>query len=746
MKKKVAAVFALLMAFGMTGGMYAKAGVKGDVNNDGALTVKDLTKISKYLLGKKDLEAEELSAADINGDGNVNIIDFILEKELLITESGGVEYIAGAPEFSVESGFYENEISLALSAGTGATIYYTTDGTEPTTDSEIYSSEISIKNRTSEPNKYASITEISLDNINVPNVTKGTVVKAFAVDKDGNKSETVSHSYFIGIDINSQYGGMPVLSITADPDDLFSYENGIYVTGKVYDEWRQSGDNSLGMQTYFYPCNYNQKGQEWERKVFIELFENDGALAYSQPIGARITGNATRASVVKSMKFYSRDEYGKKNVKYELIPDAKMEIDDITVRDKYKRFTMRNGGNDLGHAQFRDNYIQSLLGDRAFETQSSRPAVMFINGEYWGIYTLQEDYSDSYIENNYNINKDNVVIIKCGGVDDGNDEDIALYDELINFAKNNDLSVTSNYDRIDQMMDMQSFIDYQCAEIFIANQDWMNNNNNYRVWRARTVSDQPYEDGKWRWMLYDTEFSLSLYKGYMGGTYGEDSLKIAMYGKTSNSGFGDWGGFFPGMGNWGGPGQQPGQQPGQPEQLEPEEHTVLFYKLLQNDEFKRRFVTTFSDLMNKNLSQENMLSELDRFTKIYEPVIQEHMARLGGSNNFNTEINDIKTFIQNREKNIYSFFRTDLELSGETAQLNLAVNDSNAGTIQVNTITATGSQWSGTYCTDYPVTLTAIPAEGYTFTGWSGGADGNSATITVTPGRAETITAQFSKN
>lgn len=731
LKRKIAGLCAFLMMCSGAGSIVSAA-VKGDVNCDGAVTAKDLNKLIKYILGTKTLEAEELSAADHNDDGKVNILDLLLEKELILFEESGT-YVVGVPEFSMESGFYDSDIEVSLTAGTDSKIYYTTDGSEPTTESKLYSEAIRITNRTSQPNVYSAIKDVSHNNFTPSNVTKGTVVKAFAVDKDGQKSETVSRIYFSGINADKQYGGFPVLSVTIDPDDFFDYERGIYVRGKVYEDWRKTGDNSLGNQTYFYPGNYTQRGDEWERKVYIELFENDGKLAHSQYIGARITGNATRSSVVKSLKFYAREEYGKKNVKYELIPDARTEIDDVTVRDKYKRFTMRNGGNDLGFAQFRDNYIQSLLGDRAIETQASRPAVMFINGEYFGVYTLQEDYSDNYIENNYNIDKDNVVIIECGKeVDDGLDEDIALYEELVNFAKNNDLSKQENYDRINQMMDMQSFIDYYCAEIFIANQDWMNNNNNYRTWRSRTVSDLPYEDGKWRWMLYDTEYSMSLYS-MTGGTFSEDSLRIAMYGKASNNAP-NWGGIW-----------RPGR-PQQPQQQEPAEHTVLFYKLLKNSEFKQRFVTTFSDLMNKNLSQKNMLSQLDIFTKMYEPVIEEHMRRVGNSNNFRSEVSNIKTFIQNREKYIYSFMKNNLSLSGQTATLNIAVNDAQGGSIIVNTITAdmTDNKWSGTYCTDYPVTITAVPAEGYVFSGWEG-AEGEGASVTVTPGQVQQIKASFTR-
>ncbi len=725
LKKRIAKISAFLMAFSAISAVYA---IGGDINNDGSITEKDLKSMYKYLWGTKELDSEELANADMNGDNTVNIVDFVLQKEAYTEQA--LNFV-NTPEFSVESGFYNSSFVLTLSAGEGCTIYYTTDGTVPTTASTAYNGAINITDRSSEPNTYASITDVSHDGYEPPPVTKGTVVRAIAVDKNGNSSEVISKTYFCGIDINSQYNGFPVLCVTADPDDLFGYENGIYVRGKVYAE---SGSNGM-MQAWQLPGNYTQRGEEWERKVFIELFENDGKLALSQNIGARITGNATRASIVKSMKFYSREEYGKKNVKYELIPGATTEIDDTTIRDKYKRFTMRNGGNDLGHAQFRDNFIQSLLHDRAFETQSSRPAVMFINGEFWGIYTLQEDYSDNYIENNYDIDKDNVVMIECGReVDEGNEEDMQLYTDLINFAKNNDLSVDSNYEQIQTMMDIESFIDYYCAEIFIANQDWMNNNNNYRTWRSRTVSDKPYEDGKWRWMLYDTEYSLSLYS-MTGGTYSEDSLKIAMTGNSFS--FGGFGGFG---GMW-------GDNQGNSQVAD---HVVVFNKLLKNEDFKQRFVTTFSDLMNKNLSKENMLSQLDKFEALYTPVMPEQIERVGnwknGMSDFRSEVEMIRTFINNREEVIYKSFATNLSLSGTTADINVSVNDSQGGSVKVNTITPdfSSGSFTGTYLTDYPVTLTAIPNEGYEFAGWTNSSE-TSPTITVDVTEETRIEAKFVK-
>ncbi len=756
MKKKLVIISAFLLSISLASSFVAGAFISGDINDDGIVSAKDAATFRKYLIGKKELGCSE-EAADLNSDGKINVVDLILETELLLDSGIAVE--VGTPVFSMESGFYASNMELALSAGDGAKIYYTTDGSQPDTSSQLYNGKIHISDRSSEKNNYSNIKGISNEDFTPETVTKGTVVKAIAVDSQGNISKTVSQTYFCGIDINSKYNGFPVICMTVDTDDMFGYEKGIYVRGKVYDDWVAGGGNPYGQNTWEFPGNYTQTGEEWERKVYLELFENDGKLAFSQDMGTRITGNASRANNQKSFKFYARDKYGKKNIKYKLIPDAKTEIDDTTVREKYKRFTLRSGANDAQFAKFRDNYIQSLVGDRAFETQSSRPAILFLNGEYWGVYCLQEDYSDSYIENNYNIPEDNVVIISCGyEVDDGVEDDINLYNDLLNFASSNDLSVTQNYNKISGMMDMQSFIDYYCCEIFIANQDWINNNNNYRIWRSRTVTDQPYEDGKWRWMMYDTEYSLSLYGGMMGGTYTYDTMADALYGAQNTS--------------------------------QIKENAKLFNQLMKNNEFKQCFVSTFCDLMNENLSKGNMLSVLDNFEKMYEPVMTDQVRRFGpswsgsvaggdnpwsggdmpwgGGNIFNPDINtvaaqqpgselstfkseisNIRTFINQREPYIYQMFTKHLGLSGKTAQVSVQVNNANGGTVTINTVTPElkDNKWIGKYCTEYPVTITANANEGYKFTGWTGVTAGASdRTISVPVTGDISVTANFTRN
>ncbi|WP_303805546.1 lamin tail domain-containing protein, partial [Ruminococcus flavefaciens] len=143
------------------------------------------------------------------------------------------------PSFSAESGFYDNGFSLSIEVPQGTTVYYTTDGSDPTASSEKYSSPLTIKDMTSEPNKYSARTDITAyTDILAPDegVLKAAVVRAVAVDSQGRASDIITKTYFVGSANVERYKKMKVISLVTDPDNLFDYDKGIYVLGKVYDQ------------------------------------------------------------------------------------------------------------------------------------------------------------------------------------------------------------------------------------------------------------------------------------------------------------------------------------------------------------------------------------------------------------------------------------------------------------------------------------------------------------------------------
>ncbi len=498
-----------------------------------------------------------------------------------------VEYSSDipAPSFSMDTGFYEEDSVLRLSCPDGYTIRYTTDGSVPTGKSEEYSKDLLLTHRSSHPNLLSSLSGIGPeDSYYVPDrkINKGTVVRAACFDSDGKSGPVITNTYFIGLDQNTNYNSLPVISLSTDAGNLFNYEYGIYTAGKTYDEWKNTTE-ATEADPWNYKGNYTQKGREWERPVHMELIEPEGKVMLEQDLGMRIMGKATRTYNQKSFRMYAREEYGSKKIEYSLIPGAVCEGNSDKPLDEFKTFLLRNSGNDCDYAKVRDPFIQETVSGLSMATQSSRPAIVFINGEYWGVYAIEEDYSDSSIHYDYGVDRKNVVMIKRGVLEEGEESDMALYDELCaSFSR--DLSDPEAYAELCEKTDIKNIADYYSVLVYTANEDCIfAGNNNWRIWRARTVSDEPYQDGKWRFMLYDTEFSLGLYKN--GETARQDTLTIA-------------------------------------------EESEWFGALMKNDDFKKLFTESLRNTAEL-FRPENSLPVLERLTDEYGPVAAECFMRFG---------------------------------------------------------------------------------------------------------------------
>lgn len=261
-----------------------------------------------------------------------------------------------APVFSHESGNYKNAFELTLSAEEGTTIYYSTDGSNPvpeklrneaeSADTALvfkynHDEKISIHDRTGEENVLATETnslkfaQLKSFSASKDNVAKSTVIRAMAVDADGNRSPIVTKTYFVGTNLTTRYSGLPVFSMVTDPANLMDDDIGIFVTGNHE--------------------NYSQHGRDWEREAYIDFYNDNGEVDFSSNIGIRVHGGYTRQYPQKSLNVYFREEYGQKNLKYELIPGA-TNHEGTSKTKKYKGFMLRNGGNSSAN-QFETAWV-----------------------------------------------------------------------------------------------------------------------------------------------------------------------------------------------------------------------------------------------------------------------------------------------------------------------------------------------------------------------------------------------------
>ena len=504
-------------------------------------------------------------------------------------------YIGREVSFSKPSGAYDEAFELSMRAPEGYSIRYTTDGSTPTESSPLYSGPILISDADGQYNAMLSEQVIStmkndgLYGIYVPDqsaLAGATVIRARAFDEAGNATDTFQRTYFVGKSIAERYGGVAVASITTDPSNLFDYNTGIFASGAIYDQWKQTpeGQEALATGSFWTAMgNYSMRGDAWERPATIELFDGGDELSFSEDVGIRVKGGTSRASAQKSINVFFRKQYGDRELEYELF-DSALTPSGETI-GSYDSFTLRNGGTEAtAGLKFRDSYLQSLLDGLDIATQSSRPCVVFLNGAFWGVYTLCEKYSDTMIANEYGVDKDNVVMIKDGLVEEGTEDDLELYEELMAFA-DRDFTQQETWDAFCQIVDVQSWSDYCAAEIYIGNADWFAERN-CALWRTRDADGTSYGDARWRWMLYDTEFSSALVPHEGENVKAEyDHFAVAV------------------------------------------RNNPLLAATLANPTFRQMFIDSMNTIANENLGYSRAATRLMNYMDVYGPLITDHYVR-----------------------------------------------------------------------------------------------------------------------
>ncbi len=628
--------------------------------------------------------------------------------------------LADAPTltFSQETGFYADPFTLEMTCSDpDAVIHYTLDGSQPDENSPVYADGLflSFSNEREDTLMKIGGTTVGEEFIPTDDFPTGHVVRAIAIGAE-ESSDVVSATYFVGYDRQETYGNIAIVCLVTDPDNLFDYDTGIYVTGRVYDEWaaQQTGSYESWQAT----ANFTQRGKDWERPVTVTFLPAEGD-GFTQDMGLRIKGGASRDARQKSLRLIAKKDYGKKSVNYALYSDNLREADGEVVT-QYKSFTLRNGGNDTDFGKIRDPYIANLATGLRFQTAQNMACIAFINGEYWGLYILNEEYSDAFFQYHYDIDKDNVVIVKCNELDEGKDEDMALYHEMYDTITQGNMADPEQYAHACELLDMGSFIDYCAVQLYVFNQDGIFQNNNWEMWRVRDTDESiPQADGKWRMMLYDTDYSSGIYdSGENGKT---DNLLPILTDSYYNG--------HPGL---------------------------LFSSLIQNDDFQQQFITACCDVRNLYFAKNRTTTLLKEMTAEYLPYRVDTMRRFGPAwtlwdpeSHAKTNMQNIGKFFETRYGSFLGIVRNAFEL-GNSYTITFKISDPEKGSIFLNDRDiAVVNNMRCQYFAEYPLMISAVPAEGATFVGWEVSnqyaevENASSADTTVEFSRAFTLTAVF---
>lgn len=526
-----------------------------------------------------------------------------------------------APEFSAASGFYDDPFELTILSEEGLSVYYTRDGSIPDETDTLYTGPLEVTDRTNEKNVLSARTDIIAPNkwgdaVAPMKVDKATVIRAAAVDGQGNRSAVSTAVYFIGYQDKAEfYRNYKVISLAVEPGDLFDPARGIYIQGNAFDKWLHSDAFDPTLDEWLIPGNYLNRGREWERPARMQVFDG-GTEVFSGEVGIRIHGGANRDSEQKSFNVYTRNEYGTKVIDYDLFDGENIsEAEDEPIA-KYDSFILRNGGNDSKFSRIRDPLIQGLVWGRNFITQAMTPCLVFIDGEFWGQYEITEKLTDDFIHDHFGIKKKNVVLMKNEEVEEGTEEDGQEFAALRSWIRETDFSDGEAYRQLGEQVDLDGLAEYITVEFYICNWDF--GDNNFACWRAReTDPDNEWADGKWRFILYDTEYSTGLY-----GTVKPEENAIERLREK--------GGFI----------------------------SDLFFGAMENPEFREKFADTYDDLTTAefadNLVRDAVMElygrDVDAILATYDRFWPTWPGGPNGANVLMSQVQDILNFFAERRQ------------------------------------------------------------------------------------------------
>lgn len=433
----------------------------------------------------------------------------------------------------------------------------------------------------------------------------------------------------------AQKYGMPFVSVSLEPRDFISADQGIYF---------------LTMLDPF--------GTKQRRNANFELFETDGARISSQYIELSLHGNGSLGAHQKSMRAYFKknpeDPDSKSGLKYDVFQGGATDCDGNAIL-QYDRLIMRNSGNDVGKTMMRDAFIQRVSETLNLDTQASRPSLVFINGEFWGLYNLRERYDDKYFASHYGISDSDVVMLEAPTplvtgndntmyeVNEGAEGDEQPFIDMFNQAISTDLSVQANYEAIASQMDVDNYIDFFIANIITCNYDWPG--NNIKVWRNKN-ENQTKIDNKWRWVMADMDHGYGFVDP--NNDWSKDMMHHALDGGSIAA--------------------------------------QLFRALLKNEGFKQKFVDRFVYAVNEIYDPDKGIALIDEMAAEREKAISLQSVRWpadGNSvSNFNYQVGVMRTFAQKRPAVALSQMYAYLGLS-QTPNFKV-VSDGAMGTCLVN--------------------------------------------------------------
>ena len=503
----------------------------------------------------------------------------------------GMAGLMAQPRFSQPHGLYDGgSLTVSITGEEGAEIRYTTDGSEPTAESRLYTVPLLLSKTTilraaevregvvSSPVATASYIFIS-SVLKQPNNPEGyptewgdytqiwgTAPADYEMDPEMTGDETLSRKISDGLK------QLPILSIVSDKDNFFSHENdpdrgGIYIfTGPPV------GDDT---------------GHGWTRPASVELFGGPQQHDLSTDCGVRLHGGHGRLAEKNpkhSFRLVFKEKYGPKSLKYPLFgEDEPAKFDQLVLRCHFGNAWQHWMENNRQKAQYtRDVWARRMQRKLGRTSVNALYVHLFLNGMYWGLYNLAERVDGQFGKDHLGGDKSDIDVIKIeedgGNHLEASEGDMEAWNLMTETAAK--AADDAYYQQLDTLLDIDNFIDYMLINQYAGNTDW-DHHNWYAIRRHNT--DSGVSEG-FRFLCWDSEIIL------------ENERENVL---SKNNGY---------------------QSP-----------TGIFQQLLRNDDFARRYLRRAKELLSDDglLGQGSVVEVWDSLYHTISTALYDEAARWG---------------------------------------------------------------------------------------------------------------------
>ncbi|MFM9984012.1 MAG: CotH kinase family protein [Flavobacteriales bacterium] len=525
------------------------------------------------------------------------------------------------PVLSLEAGWYPGAISVTITATAGSDIYYTTDGSEPTNSSTLYTGAL--------------------------NISATTSLRAIAYSSDPSilPSFSETNTYFFGAD---QHGIMTVA-----------------ISGGTLSDGSWGWGGGPGELTH------------------IEFFTPNGVFITEAQGDSNEHGNDSNAYDQRGFDYITRDALGENNV-------VAMPVFSTSDRPSYERLIFKAAANDnypySGGAHIRDSYVHQLsyAGGLYLDERKTEWCIVYINGDYWGVYDVREkvddiDYTDYY----YDQPDGFVDFIKTWGGTWNEYGSATDWNDLVAFITSNDMTDQANYDYVLTQYNTMSLIDYFILNGYVVCTDWLNWNTAW--WRGR----HPDGDAKrWRYALWDDDATFGHYVNYTGVPSTDPSADPCQ---------------IENMGDVGGQG-----------------HVPVLNALFNNQDFLADYVQRYATLSNSIFSCDRMIEVLDSMALMIEPEMQRQTDRWGGNfAEWQGNVQAIRDFILDRcNDEIIGGIEDCYDVTAYTVTVQIdGIGEITFSDLDLNNA---NTPFDGIYFGDLPIDIDALVSSTGcgSFTGW----------------------------